>query len=115
MSELRELTEARPEQVEFRVEDMDCASCMATIRSALERQSGFEGLEGSTVSRRLEVRFDAAKTDAESLRRVIGDLGYRALQIEDATVEPVRIWRSHRAKLTYLAGGFFVAGIFVRL
>ena len=115
MSELRELTEARPEQVEFRVEDMDCASCMATIRSALERQSGFEGLEGSPVSRRLEVRFDAAKTDAESLRRVIGDLGYRALQIEDATVEPVRIWRSHRAKLTYLAGGFFVAGIFVRL
>jgi Cd2+/Zn2+-exporting ATPase len=88
---------------------------MATIRTALERQSGFEALEGSPVSRRLEVQYDERKTDAETLRRAIGDLGYRALTVDDATVEPVRIWRSRRAKLTYVAGAFFAAGIIARL
>ena len=115
MSDMKDGTPARPGTVEFRVEDMDCASCMATIKSALEREAGFEGLDGSPVSRRLEVRFDGDKTDAESLRRAIGDLGYRALRIDDASIEPVRIWRSRRAMLTYVAGGFFAAGIAVRV
>ena len=101
--------------VEFRVEDMDCASCMATIRSGLEREPGFESLEGSPVSRRLEVRFDRSRTDAESLRRVIGDLGYRALPAISLDDQPIAIWRSRRAVLTYVAGALFVAGLAVRL
>ncbi|MEJ2483263.1 MAG: heavy metal-associated domain-containing protein, partial [Gemmatimonadota bacterium] len=88
---------------------------MATIHSALERAPGFEGMDGSPISRRLEVRFDQAVTDAESLRRVIGDLGYRALRVGEKSAEPVRIWRSRRAILTYVAGAFFAAGIAVRL
>jgi Cd2+/Zn2+-exporting ATPase len=115
MGEAPERASVGPTTVEFRVEDMDCASCMATIRSALEHEPGFEGFEGSPVSRRLEVRFDESKTDAESLRRVIGDLGYRALTVKDEIVEPVRIWGSRRAVLTYIAGGLFAAGIAVRL
>jgi Cd2+/Zn2+-exporting ATPase len=115
MGEAQEKASGGPTTVEFRVEDMDCASCMATIRSALEHEPGFEGFEGSPVSRRLEVRFDETKTDAESLRRVIGDLGYRALTVNDEIVEPVRIWGSRRAVLTYIAGGLFAAGIAVRL
>lgn len=101
--------------VEFRVEDMDCASCMATIRSGLEREPGFESLEGSPVSRRLEVRFDQTRTDAESLRKVIGDLGYRALPSATLDAQPIAIWRSRRAVLTYVAGAFFAAGLAARL
>ena len=101
--------------VEFRVEDMDCASCMATIRSGLEREPGFESLEGSPVSRRLEVRFDRSRTDAESLRRVIGDLGYRALPATPVDDSPIVIWRSRRAVLTYVAGVLFATGLAVRL
>ena len=101
--------------VEFRVEDMDCASCMATIRSGLEREPGFESLEGSPVSRRLQVRFDRSLTDAESLRRVIGDLGYRALPAASVDEQPIAIWRSRRAVLTYVAGALFSAGLAVRL
>jgi Cd2+/Zn2+-exporting ATPase len=105
----------RLSSVEFRVEDMDCASCMATIRSGLERAPGFESLEGSPVSRRIEVRFDRTLTDPESLRRVIGDLGYLALPAAGLPAEPIAIWRSRRAVLTYVSGAFFAAGLIARI
>jgi len=94
---------------------MDCASCMATIRSGLSGQPGFVDLAGSPVARRLTVAYDEASTDPESLRRVIGDLGYRAHIAGDTVQERVRIWRSERAIRTYIAGGFFVAGVLVNL
>lgn len=97
--------------VEFRIDDMDCASCMATIRSGLSGQPGFVDLAGSPVARRLTVEYDEARTDPESLRRVIGSLGYRAHIADDTVQERVRIWRSERAIRTYLAGSFFVAGL----
>ncbi len=101
--------------VEFRIEDMDCASCMATIRSGLSGQPGFVELAGSPVSRRLTVAYDERMTNPESLRRVIGDLGYRAHVADEAVQDRVRIWQSRRAVLTYVAGGFFAAGLVVRL
>ena len=61
--------------VEFRIEDMDCASCMATIRAGLSRQPGFVEMTGSPVSRSLTIAYDEHLTDTEALRRVIGDLG----------------------------------------
>jgi Cd2+/Zn2+-exporting ATPase len=101
--------------VEFRIEDMDCASCMATIRSGLNRQPGFVDMTGSPVSRRVTVAFNARLTDAESLRRAITDLGYRAHPADGVVPENVRIWRSKRALLTYTAGVFFIGGLLVRL
>jgi Cd2+/Zn2+-exporting ATPase len=101
--------------VEFRIEDMDCASCMATIRAGLNRQPGFIELTGSPVSRSLTVTYDENLTDAEALRRSIGDLGYRAHAVVADSTERVQIWRSRRAVLTYVSGGFFLAGLLVRL
>ena len=101
--------------VEFRIEDMDCASCMATIRAGLNRQPGFIELTGSPVSRSLTVTYDENLTDAEALRRSIGDLGYRAHAVVADSMERVQIWRSRRAVLTYVSGAFFLAGLLVRL
>ena len=101
--------------VEFRIEDMDCASCMATIRAGLNRQPGFVEMTGSPVSRSLTVSFDEALTDSEALRRSIVDLGYRAHVVDADSTERVQIWRSRRAVLTYVSGAFFLAGLLVRL
>ncbi len=100
--------------VEFRVEDMDCASCMATIRKGLSGEPGVVEMTGSPVSRTLTVTYDT-RTTAEHLRRAIGDLGYRAQLAADQTPEELTVWRSRRAILTYVSGAFFVAGVIVRL
>ena len=101
--------------VEFRIEDMDCASCMATIRAGLNGQPGFVGMAGSPVSRSLTLEYDEHLTDPEALRRVIGDLGYRAHVADADSPASVEIWRSRRAVLTYVSGGFFLAGLLARI
>ncbi|MDT8435110.1 MAG: cation transporter, partial [Gemmatimonadota bacterium] len=101
---------------EFRIEDMDCASCLATIRGGLASRPGVHGAEGSPVARRLAVDYDPVRTDPEALRRAISDLGYRALHLAEAdTSPPVSTWRSRRALRTWAAGGLYAAGLVVRL
>ena len=56
-------------RVEFRVEDMDCASCLDTIRRGMERRDGIAGVEGSPISRRLEIDYDPRAVDTETIRR----------------------------------------------
>jgi Cd2+/Zn2+-exporting ATPase len=103
-------------QVEFRIEDMDCASCLATIRGALTDRPGVLASEGSPISRRLLVTYDGSLTDPETVRRSISDLGYRALHADETSEAPgVGAWRSRRALLTYLAGGLYSLGLATRL
>lgn len=102
--------------MEFRIEDMDCASCLATIRGALDGRPGVLATEGSPVSRSLVVTYDGRLTDPESVRRSISDLGYRALRAEETAGSPrVGAWRSGRARLTYVAGGLYVLGLAARV
>ena len=106
---------ARLERVEFRVEDMDCASCLDTIRRGMVKRPGIVGVEGSPVSRRLEVEYDPQVLDAETIRRDIGDLGYTVLVPTGVGEGGIRVWSSRRAHRTYLAGALFFAGLASRL
>ena len=103
------------ERVEFRVEDMDCASCLDTIRRGMVKRPGIVGVEGSPVSRRLEVDYDPRVVDSESIRRDIGDLGYSVLVPSSGREGGIRVWSSRRAYRTYLAGVLFFAGLASRL
>lgn len=94
---------------------MDCASCLDTIRRALERVDGVLAVEGSPVSRRLDVSYDRERIDAETIRREVGDLGYRITDHRGGEKRRVRIWSSGRARRTYVAGVLFFAGIALRL
>jgi Cd2+/Zn2+-exporting ATPase len=103
------------ERVEFRVEDMDCASCLDTIRRGMVKHAGVVAVEGSPVSRRLEVDYDPDVIDSESIRRDIGDLGYTVLVPGAGEESGIRVWSSRRAYRTYLAGALFFAGLVSRL
>ncbi|MEK6255544.1 MAG: heavy-metal-associated domain-containing protein, partial [Gemmatimonadales bacterium] len=81
-----------PERVEFRVEDMDCASCLDTIRRGMVKRPGIVGVEGSPVSRRLEVDYDPQMVDSETIRRDIGDLGYTVLVPSSRAEGAIRVW-----------------------
>jgi len=103
-------------RAEFRIEDMDCASCLATIRGALADRPGVVSAEGSPVSRRLVVSFDGTLIDPEAVRRAISDLGYRALHADEAGERSrAGAWRSRRAYFTYAAGALYAVGLATRL
>ncbi|MDP2470620.1 MAG: cation-translocating P-type ATPase [Candidatus Palauibacterales bacterium] len=101
--------------VEFRVDDMDCASCLDTIRRGLSKRPGVETVEGSPVSRRLEVSFDPEVVDEETIRREVGDLGYTVLIPAAEPGQGIGVWRSPRAYRTYIAGALFFAGLALRV
>ena len=101
--------------VEFRVEDMDCASCLDTIRRGLEKRSGISRVDGSPVSRRLEVAYDPRELDPETIRREVSDLGYRVLVPSESDELAIRVWSSPRAYRTYVAGVLFFLGLALRL
>jgi len=110
------LTDVGPvTRVEFRVEDMDCASCLDTIRRSLERRPGVVAVEGSPISRRLEIDYDPATVDAEEIRREVSDLGYRVLAPSNSGESSIKIWSSRRALRAYVAGTLLFAGLVLRL
>ncbi len=101
--------------VGFRVDDMDCASCLDTIRRGLVKLDGVVDVSGSPVSRHLEVDYEPVRIDAETIRRAVGDMGYRALTPLGGDEPRVRVWSSGRARLTYFAGALFFGGLLLRL
>jgi len=110
------LTDVGPvTRVEFRVEDMDCASCLDTIRRSLEKRPGVVAVEGSPISRRLEIDYDPATVDAEAIRREVSDLGYRVLAPSTSGESSIKIWSSRRALRAYVAGTLLFAGLVLRL
>ncbi|MBT8479468.1 MAG: HAD-IC family P-type ATPase, partial [Gemmatimonadetes bacterium] len=103
------------ERAEFRVEDMDCASCLDTIRRGMVKRPGIARVEGSPVSRRLEIEYDPRVVDTETIRRDVGDLGYTVLVPTRGGDRRIRVWSSPRARRTYLAGILFFSGLASRL
>lgn len=101
--------------MEFRVENMDCASCLDTIRRGIGKRPGILQVEGSPVTRRLEVDFDPEQLSAESIRLEIGDLGYQALVPTSGVAGRIGVWSSRRALRTYASGGLFFTGLILRL
>ncbi len=100
--------------VVFRIDDMDCASCLETIRRRLLSRDGVHLVEGSPVARTLEVEFDPDLMDGESIRRDIGDLGYKALLDGARGESPVDVWLTSRARRTYASGTLLVMGLVFR-
>jgi Cd2+/Zn2+-exporting ATPase len=101
--------------VDLRVEDMDCASCLDTIRRRLTRVDGVVEVEGSPVGRRLTVRLDPSIVHPEAIRQELSDLGYRALFPTESRGAVARVWSGLRARRTYLAGSLLFAGLVLRL
>ena len=102
-------------QAVFRIDDMDCAGCLETIRRRLESRQGVLSVEGSPVSRRLKVDFDSAVTDAEAIRREIGDLGYLALLDGPRREYRIEVWFTPRARRTYASGVLLGLGLVTQL
>lgn len=69
---------ANAETAEFQVSGMYCASCPFTVKSAVERVKGVQGVnvnsKGNTGT--VKVQFDQSKTDLNKIKQSVLDLGY---------------------------------------
>ena len=65
-----------PEILSWKVGGMDCASCAATIRGALERLPGVSDVRLSVMSETLTLALDESLTGRETIEKRVAGLGY---------------------------------------
>lgn len=66
------------EQVEFKVEGMDCGGCVKSVTRMLNGVAGVSKVDVSLEQARAAVEFDAAKTSLSELKRAVERAGFKA-------------------------------------
>ena len=66
----------RAELHEWRVTGMDCGSCAAKVRGAVEVLPGVDAVEVTLMNERLRLQLDASTTSRESVEKAVRRLGY---------------------------------------
>ncbi len=72
---------------EWTVSGMDCGSCAAKVRGAVERLPGVSGVEVLPMRERLRLTLDPAATSRERVKAVVRGLGYGVADAE-ASLRP---------------------------
>ena len=65
-------------KTKLKVSGMHCANCATNIDDALEDLEGVKKASTSFARSRTKVEFDETAVDLETVRSVLGDLGYDA-------------------------------------
>ncbi|MGB8621257.1 MAG: heavy metal translocating P-type ATPase [Paracoccaceae bacterium] len=71
---------------EWRVTGMDCGSCAAKVRGAVEALPGVDAVEVTLMNERLRLRLDAQTTSRKNVERAVRRLGY-GISAKDAVPE----------------------------
>jgi Cd2+/Zn2+-exporting ATPase len=100
----------------WKVGGMDCGSCAATIRTALERLPGVSGLKVSITNETLSLVLDETRTQSAAIESQIRNLGYQPslLRSASAPVESIapkgpekpapRWWQTPKAQVAATSG-----------
>ncbi len=105
-------------KLQWRVEGMDCASCVAKVTKAVERVPGVSEIEVNLMAERLSLRLAPAVAQPEAVERQVVALGYRVTRLggegdgqagghahrhdhEDPADADKRWWRTGKAVLVW--------------
>jgi Cd2+/Zn2+-exporting ATPase len=75
-------------RLQWRVEGMDCASCVAKVTKAVERVPGVSEIEVNLMAERLSLRLAPAAAQPEAVERQVVALGYRVTRLGEAPGGP---------------------------
>jgi len=73
-------TAASAKSFTWKVEGMDCASCVAKIETAVGRLPGVSDIRASTMTETLSARLDEALTPAHEVEKRVSGLGYSVIR-----------------------------------
>ncbi|HWL84119.1 MAG TPA: heavy metal translocating P-type ATPase [Roseomonas sp.] len=79
-------------QVTWRVDGMDCASCVAKVEKAVSRLPGVSEISVNLMAERLRATLAPGGTAPETVERQIAALGYTATRLEAAAASPPLAW-----------------------
>jgi Cu+-exporting ATPase len=69
----------KSEKLTLKIEGMTCASCAATIEHGLKKEKGINSVNVNLATEKAYVDIDSEKTNKEKVKKVIDNLGYKAL------------------------------------
>ncbi|AOG04226.1 heavy metal translocating P-type ATPase [Bosea sp. RAC05] len=82
-------SDTKLQNLSWKVGGMDCASCAATIRGAVERLPGVSDVKLSVMSETLALALDESQTKREAIEKRVAGLGY-TLTVLVAKATPVQ-------------------------
>ncbi|MGE0160837.1 MAG: heavy metal translocating P-type ATPase [Gemmatimonadales bacterium] len=105
------------QDLQFRVGEMDCPSCVSKIERHLGALEGVRSVSGSILSRTLSVTVDPGCIEEAEVRAEVRRLGYAAEPFEqaDAQERAGDTWVTARARRVYAAVAVAAAGGVLRL
>src|ERR1700694_5203544 len=71
------------ETLSWRVQGMDCASCVAKVEKAVKRLPGVSGVQVSLMTERLTISRTAEGATSEAVEKQVEALGYRTSRLAD--------------------------------
>src|SRR3989344_3733872 len=71
------------QKVALQIIGMDCASCAAVIEHSLKKEKGVISANVNFATEKAYLEFDSEKTNADNLKKIIKDLGYKALDEDE--------------------------------
>lgn len=78
---------------------MHCENCENKIKTNLRFEKGVKEIQTNVAEQRVTVKYDAAKTNAETLQKAFGKFGYKAEVVGcDAEAKPSCCNKSAEAK-----------------
>lgn len=72
----------------WKIGGMDCASCAATIRGAVERLPGVSDVKLSVMSETMTLALDESRTDRAAIEKRVAGLGYTTVALAAKAVLP---------------------------
>jgi len=82
-------------RVAWRVEGMDCASCVAKVTKAVERLPGVSGVEVNLIGERLSLDLAPGGAEPDAVARQVRALGYGVHRIDSALGAAARPVQGH--------------------
>lgn len=78
-------SDAKPKTLSWTVGGMDCASCAATIRGAVERLPGVSDVKLSVMTETMTLALDEAQTTRAAIEKRVSSLGYTTVALPPKT------------------------------
>ncbi len=76
------------QSLSWKIGGMDCASCAATIRGAVERLPGVSDVKLSVMSETMTLALDESRTDRAAIEKRVAGLGYTTVALAAKAVLP---------------------------
>jgi len=71
------------QKITLQIIGMDCASCAAVIERSLKKENGVNSANVNFATEKAYLEFDSEKTNTDNLKKIVKDLGYKALDEDE--------------------------------